>query len=296
MKLSNTIGFFSEKNYSAEYGVDICAKAGFDALDFAFHSSSKYSDADSVTEKGKEWFINLRKRAEDSGLVFNQAHAPFPSSVMDPARTEEIFWNIVRSFESAEILGISNMVVHPVQHLTYRDEGIPEQLFQMNMEFYGRLLPYAKDHGVTICTENMWQGRNAAGVYYIEHSTCSTPEETIRYVDSMQDENFKYCFDIGHALLCREDPADFIRALGKDRLKALHVHDVTGLSDTHTLPYYGGAGKWESVCKALKEIGYTGDFTYEASNFIHPLPEELLLPALKYMVEVGRYLISRIEG
>ena len=59
MKLSNTIGFFSEKGYSPEYGVDICAKAGFDAVDFAFHSNSKFSDADSVNEKGNRQKENI---------------------------------------------------------------------------------------------------------------------------------------------------------------------------------------------------------------------------------------------
>lgn len=296
MKLSNTIGFFSAIGYSPEYGIDICAKAGFDALDFAFHSNSKFSDADSVNEKGKQWFKDLRKRAEDNGLVFNQAHAPFPSSVTDPDKTEEIFQNIVRCFSSAEILGISNVIVHPKHHLMYWEEGVPEKLFDMNMEFFNRLLPYAKDHGIVICTENMYSGRAATGVTYIDHASCSTAAESVRYIDNINDEHFKYCLDIGHAILCREEPVTFIRTLGKERLKALHVHDVNGVTDMHTLPYYGGAGRWESICKALKEIGYTGDFTYEASNFMHGLPEELLLPALKYMVEVGRYLISRIEG
>ncbi len=296
MKLSTTIGAFTEKGFSAEKAVEICANAGFDAVDFSFHSDPTFKNYTVIDEGVKERFRAIRNKAEECGVVFNQAHAPFPSSLTDPEKTEEIFWSIVRSFECSQILGVSNVVVHPMQHLLYWEEGVPEKLFELNMEFYNRLLHYAKDCGVTICTENMWRSRAATGTSYIDHSVCSTAVESVRYVDAMNDDSFKYCFDIGHAVLCREEPENFIRTLGKDRLKALHVHDVNGVTDMHTLPYYGGAARWESICKALKEIGYTGDFTYEANNFTYGLPEELILPAMKYAVEIGRYLISRIEG
>ncbi|MBQ8005797.1 MAG: hypothetical protein IJ303_05755 [Clostridia bacterium] len=44
-----------------------------------------------------------------------------------------------------------------------------------------------------------------------------------------------------------------IDVLGKDRLKALHVHDVDGHSDLHTLPFFSKID-WNSILKALRGI------------------------------------------
>ena len=73
-----------------------------------------------------------------------------------------------------------------------------------------------------------------------------------------------------------------------------HVHDNFGETDSHTLPFYGKVD-WESVMKALAEIGYKGDLNYEASGFIATVPTELYTDALKYMAKVGHYLIDRFE-
>ena len=73
-----------------------------------------------------------------------------------------------------------------------------------------------------------------------------------------------------------------------------HVHDNFGNDDAHTLPYYGKV-EWESVMKALAEIGYKGNLNYEASNFIKDVPAQLYFDGLTYMAKVGYYLIGRFE-
>ena len=73
----------------------------------------------------------------------------------------------------------------------------------------------------------------------------------------------------------------------------MHIHDVYPAVDTHTLPYYGGCGDWDKITKALKEIGYAGDFTLEASNFNRLLPKELVVASTN-MAEVGRYFVNQI--
>jgi hypothetical protein len=73
-----------------------------------------------------------------------------------------------------------------------------------------------------------------------------------------------------------------------------HFHDNFGEGDIHTLPFYGKVD-WESVMKALADIGYQGDLSYEALNFIKDLPRELCPAGLTFMAEVGRYLIGRFE-
>lgn len=260
-------------------------------MDFGFFNPRYYAK-----ELDGHFFTELRKKAEDKGLVFNQAHAPFPSSVGKPERDEEIFGDIVRSMKNASLLGAKNIVVHPVQHLVYANDGVPEKLFELNVAFYNRLKPYCEEYGIRVAVENMWQDKVLAGRCdtRIGHSTCSTPAEFIRYMDALGDSRcFTACLDLGHTMLVHEKPEEFIRALGHDRLGALHVHDTDGKSDLHTLPYYGGMGYWDRITDALRDIDYVGDLTYEAGNFLEPLPKELYGAASRFMAEMGAYLIGR---
>ena len=278
------------ENCDFEDVIKMTSKAGFDAVDFSFRNqiyrSLKVSDAEY-----KKMFTNFKNIASENGLIFNQAHAPYPSSVNDEKRTEEIFNEIVVSIKNASYLGAKCIVVHPIQHLKYDDEGVPEKLFEMNMDFYNRLKPYAKEYNIKIAVENMWQNIGKK----IVHSTCSTPNEFIKYIDTLNDESFVACLDIGHAELVTENVENFINKLGKNRLKALHVHDVDGLNDSHTIPYYGII-RWDKVTKALKQIGYEGDFTYETSYvFNGQRPKELYQSTLDHLAQTGRYLMKKIE-
>ena len=291
MLLSTSIAIYLHQ-FSPEETVDMLAEAGFTALDFGFFNARYYAkDLDG------RFFTELRKKAEDKGLVFNQAHAPFPSGVGKPDRDEEIFADIVRSMKNASLLGAKNIVVHPVQYLVYANDGVPEKLFELNVAFYNRLKPYCEEYGIRVAVENMWQDKELAGRCdtRIGHSTCSTPAEFIRYMDALDSKSFTACLDLGHAMLVHEKPEDFIRALGHDRLGALHVHDTDGNRDLHTLPFYGGMGYWDRITDALLDIGYVGDLTYEAENFLAPLPKELYGAASRFMAEVGTYLIGRCK-
>ena len=293
MLLSSTHFTFTKKmpEKSTEEIIEIMADAGFDAIDFSFQAKPEYRATRIDGGVGKDEFTEWRKRAEDRGLVFNQAHAPYDSSFDDMDKTVKRFHEIRRSIINASYLGIPRIVVHPVKHLPYWESGVPERLFEWNLKFFGALKPYAEEYGVTICIENMY--RQPTELYV--PSVCSDPNEFVRYVDALDSECFKACLDVGHAALVKVDPCDSIRALGKDRLWALHIHDVDLVDDLHTLPYLAKIN-WDSVCATLKEIGYEDDFTFEAYNFLKPIPRELVIPAAKFMVKTGRHLINKIQN
>lgn len=291
MKVSQSNGSYLEK-FSDEKVIDIMVEAGFDAIDFGFFKEQYYNEGTDGAA-GKEKFLNLRKYAEDKGIYFNQAHAPFPTSTKEDKETEEIFKDVVRSMRNASYLGIKDIVVHPKQHLTYMDDGVPEQLFEQNVEFYNKLKPYCEEYNIRVCLENMWQGYRFIGGWRVVDSVCSKPDEFIRYVDALDSKWFGACLDIGHCMLVHEKPADFIRKLG-NRLVALHVHDVDGMDDLHTIPYHGGMGDWDNIAKALREINYTGDFTMEVVYFLEKLPLELYPVASKMIAETGRHIANKI--
>ena len=52
----------------------------------------------------------------------------------------------------------------------------------------------------------------------------------------------------------------------------------------------------EAIAGALAEIGYEGDFTFEADEFLVKLPKPLKEDGSALMAKVGRYLIGRIEA
>jgi len=256
---------------------DLFAEAGIQGIDFNNDVREYHTDV-----HDEAFYRELKEYAGQKGIAICQAHAPFPSSSADEEKSEAIFADIVRGMRNAARLGAPMIVVHPCTHLDYTVEGNPEKLFQYNLDFYRRLIPYAREFGIRIAIENI--GRT---------SVTSTPERLCLLYDTLNDPVFTVCFDVGHCLLEGVDPADAIRKLG-DRLAdgCTHVHDNNGTTDEHTLPYYGKV-EWESVMKALAEIGYRGDLNYEASGFIKDIPTELRPDGLRYMAKVGHYLVSR---
>lgn len=271
--------------------IRILAQAGFDAIDWSFHGMT---DVDSCVwwhDDWKEYAQHLKDMAAECSITFRQAHAPFPTSKGEEPFDTVVMQRIRRSMEVAAFLGIQYIIIHPRQHLPYAKNK--QLLWEENLELYRSLIPLCEELNIHVCTENMWQYDNNRQV--IVDSVCAPPEEFCGLLDAIDSPWIVGCLDIGHCALTGHDPADFIRAMGPKRLKALHVHDVDYRSDKHNMPFMEKLD-WESVCAALGEIGYEGDFTFEADNFLYKFPNELKADAAALMAKTGRYLISRVEA
>ncbi len=296
MKLSNTVGHFVGR-FGWERTADLMQAAGYDALD------ANFCDMHNDSFQGGQWasdrYIDraheLREYLDRKGFACNQLHVPFslPEKLWAEQLDEVCIPLVKRAMEIGSILGADVCVVHPLHHMYYM--GNEEKLFEMNMDYYSRLGEFAKKIGVRVGVENMWQRDQKRGC--ICHDTCSTSEEYIRYIDTLNDPAIVACLDVGHVeLIQRTDTtADVIRALG-GRIAALHVHDNGYRADDHTLPYHGRMD-WSSICEALGSIDYKGDLTFEVGgNFFGRVPDALMPSALKYSADVGRQLISLIDA
>ena len=272
-----TIGLFK--------GMEMFIDAGFPALDLSlFKYDFVMSDDYKSTAKA------LKSLADSRGVIFNQAHAPFGGGF--DKYTAETVPCLPRIFEFCGLLGIKNIVVHPLQRGRYY--GQEEILYEMNMEFYSKLAPYAKNCGVKIAIENMWHNHPVNG--RIVDDTCADPYELVRYYDSLGDPDaFTICLDLGHVGICGREPEDAIRIIGHDRLGAIHAHDVDYVNDLHTLP---GLSKlnYDAVCRALADIDYSGEFTLEAENFAKNYPDEHLPAVLRFMSETARLYAEKTEN
>ena len=91
-----------------------------------------------------------------------------------------------------------------------------------------------------------------------------------------------------------EGAVKLIKALGHDRLGALHVQDNDLFHDSHTTPFVGKIN-WYEIAKALKEINYKGHFTFENDDFFDNFPDQLIPQCLKFIEQIGRYLVKLIE-
>ena len=286
MILSTMTGGISRK-LGDEKAIKMLADAGYDAYDFTFDAHP--ADSSIYTDDNVDYFKQLRALADSCGIACNQAHAPSPSSVGKADEDEKIYKRIIRSMEAAAVLGARIIVVHPVQHLTYAEH--PEELFEMNVKFYKSLIPYCEKYGIKVAVENMWQYNHAGQC--ITDSTCSRAWEFCKYIDAIDSEWIVGCLDIGHVSLIDRDIPKFIHAMGSKRLQALHVHDTDFRYDLHTMPFDSKIDYF-AVVKALKEIDYQGDFTYEADSFLEKFPVDLFAETAEFMCKVGKYLIRQM--
>ena len=272
--------------------VELIKKAGFDSIDitFDFWDDIGIFDGDYLSYARK-----IKARADELGIGFTQAHAPFNLSTDDgeEACYKNTFDVTVKCLECCEIFGVDILVVHPLQYRKYYTNR--EFFKELNKKYYNELLPYCKKYGVKIACENMWQYSNESNC--IVDSVCADPDEFNEYIDMVDSEYLVACLDLGHCGLTHRDAGYCIRKMGGDRIKALHIHDNDFKHDFHTMPLFGDMD-WEDITKALAEINYDGNFTLEADGFLSGIgaDEELLLEALILMEKISRKLIKKIES
>jgi len=288
MLISTTIGNHSD-HFGEEAALRMLKEAGFDAVDYSMFSPTVWN-----AYKGSDYLKHAEyicKVGEKEGIAFGQVHAPFPSFVNKPAEDEAIFETLVKAIRVTAALGAPYVVVHPPIYAENRYDSMKAENKALTLDLYGRLLPVLEECRVQLGVENMfnWDPLRKR----ICPTVCSTWQEMAEIVDEL-GPCFVNCLDIGHGYLTGDTPANMARHLGK-RVKLLHVQDVDGIRDLHTMPFMA-LNKWDDVCAALAEIDYDGTFSLEADGFLAGFPEELYPAASKLMAQTARYLADRITS
>lgn len=280
MKTSTEIGSLA-KLVGEERAIETIAKAGFDCWDFTliynmvcYECQSKsycYPDTPLNRKDYLSYVRHLKKTGEDNGIYCNQSHAPFPVAV------KEIRDNLKKSIEISAEAGSKIIIIHPDNNKTAEE----------NAEMYFELLPFAKDCGIKIATENMWNWDNSQG--HAVKAACSDGEDFLKHILAVNDENFVACVDIGHAEMkgLNTSAESMIRTLGS-HVAALHIHDNDKLRDLHELPFTDKID-FKGVVKALKDINYKGYFTLEADSYLKKEDDEkIIFEKVKSMASVAK--------
>ena len=263
MKVSTEISSIAGR-VGREKAIEYVAKAGFDAYDLSMSKMITYTtDWELIANQddilaGPQYLKHVRhlKRvADDNGIPCNQSHAPFP--VNNPIA----HGFLKRAIECTAEVGGEICVIHP-------DNTVgPEK----NAEMYIELLPFAKEHGVKIATENMWNWNREEN--HAAPAACSDHDNFLQHMLAVNDDYFVACVDIGHAEMfgLNTSAAQMIRTLGH-YVQALHIHDIDKHDDNHQIPFSLNVD-FDEVVRALKDINYSGYFTLEAVNYIRENPD-----------------------
>ena len=295
----------ARKRVGDKAAIDMFLEAGFTGMDFSFFSMD---DWDSLVEApdGLRQAEELRKYAEEAGIVLSQSHAPFKFRYgMEISERQEEYWKIVKSMEFAAALGIPAIVVHSIMLPPGMD------MLGYNERYYGSLLPYAERFGIKIAVENLTGRRLPDNIPSIDN--LGSPEAFREIQDRLRSPYICGCFDIGHANLTTHDAPGFIRAC-KGYIQYIHTHDNDGLDDRHLMPALAPffdekeAGRtaakpaglytvpWDEVLEALREIGYDGPFNLELPRYQSIYTTEELPLALKLAATVGRRMMRVLEA
>ena len=114
MKVSTTTSRIA-KRFDDFTSIKVIADAGFDAVDYSMFCMNEEENCILNTDGYKEHILKVKEYAESLGLHFNQAHAPFPTIKEDDEEyNKKNLPKVKRAIEIAGLLGIENIVIHPV--------------------------------------------------------------------------------------------------------------------------------------------------------------------------------------
>ena len=275
-----------------EAGIKLLCEAGYDALDLSLFEMS--NDASPFNGDDYRTYTKwVRSLANDRGVTFNQAHAPFVFNWADREIYEKVAQpRVLRAVEIAALVGAHTIIVHPIHHQPY--PGHEREMHTLNVEYYQAFIPVCRAYGIKVAVENMWQ-RDPIRKYIVD-DVGSRGATLAALVDDLNAiaPCFTACLDVGHSVLVGEETQNAIYALGAERLGALHVHDNNYREDQHTLPGLGRMN-WPEITTALREIGYRGEFTYEADAFLKGFTTDVLPIAVRFMVDIARHWAAKCE-
>ena len=241
---------------------------GFTCVDFRMMDIHQFPYVSSLRETQAK-LLREKELAQNAGVEIYQVHGPWvwppePYDATQESRKKKLE-DIKRSIWATAVLGCKHWVIHPLMPCGRNDKITKEQdiTLNINLEFMSKVLEIGKEYDVTICLENM----------PMRNFSIATPDEILKFVNIINDDHFKICFDTGHAAAFAEvSVADAVRDLGSN-IRAFHVHDNRPGNDLHLWPYFGRID-WKDFSKALREIHYEGGICLETAPPMN-LPEDL---------------------
>lgn len=291
-------------------GFMMLKRAGFSCCDFSLNSYLINKDIyqqnlnrffDKSVDELIRFFTPHKEAAAKAGIRINQMHMPYPTYVPGAGKeVNDYLWNKVapKSMEICKFLECHDIVIHGFKLSKLLESE--ELEWQETAKFIDFIAPFAKENGITICIENLYDG--LAG-HLVEGPCCDARKAAVR-IDEFNKkygaEVLGFCFDTGHANIVGIDFYDFITTLGS-RLKVLHIHDNDGIGDLHQIPFTftktrenTSSTDWNSFIRALKDTGFNGVLSFETAPVLDAFPEIMKEDTLEFINKIGKYFANEI--
>lgn len=295
-----------------EEGFSMLKRAGFSCADFSlngyllnrdiYHASlNRFFDA-SVSEL-ERFFTPHKKGAEAAGITISQMHMPYPVYVPGGEKAvNDYLWKEAapKSMAVCAFLECPYIVIHGFKLTKFL--GSEEKEWEETEKFIDSIAPMAKEMGITVCIENLYDG---IGGHLVEGPCCDA-RKAVERIDRInakyQAQILGFCFDTGHANLVGIDFEGFITTLG-DRLKVLHIHDNDGIQDLHQIPFTFAKTRenksstdWEGFVRGLRNIDFQGTLSFETAPVLSAFPKAMKQDTLAFLARIGEYFAGETES
>lgn len=300
------------KDTHPEEGFEMLAQVGFSCVDFSLNDYLKNKNIyqaelntffDRSVQELEAFFAPHKMGAQVAGVRIQQMHMPYPIYVpTGSGELNEYLWREVgpKSMALCAYLECPYIVIHGFKLARFL--GSEEKEWEQTEKFIDSIAPYAKEMGITICIENLY---DAVGGHLVEGPCCDAGKAVER-IDRINEryhaEVLGFCFDTGHANLVGLDMEKFVTKL-EHRLKVLHIHDNDGIMDLHQIPFTFTKTRenkvstdWDGFIRGLKNIHYNKVLNFETAPVLTAFPEEMKRDVLAFIAQIGKYFEGEIEG
>ena len=253
-------------------GMDNATKDAVIFMDADLQHPPRYiPDMIKAWQKGSDIVLTKRLENKETSFFYNLSATlfyrilNFLSDVKIPAKTPDFrlidksYVEVLKKFKEHDRLfrGILSLIIS-----------------DKNVKFIDFIAPFARDHGITICIENLYDGK---GGHLVEGPGCDARKavERIDYINEKYGaEVLGFCFDTGHANLVGID----FETLYSQRVSACSVGMVKFVDGKKTDSYYSlikppfdYPGKCGMVLTHIH--GFTEDSLKNERTFDEILPE-----------------------
>lgn len=201
--------------------------AGFDGVELSSHMNQ-----DEVV-----------KALEATGLkaasVCGSQHWGKPLSDPDPAVRAAGLAALQQTLRDAKRYGATSILLVPG---VVNDKVTFQQCWDRSIEQISLALPLAKELGVTISIENVWNG------------FITKVEQAVQYLDALGSPMVGWHFDTGNILKFGA-PEAWISALGK-RMTRLHLKEYSKAKG-FGVQFFEGDNNWPAIMQAVDAVGYS---------------------------------------
>ena len=288
-----------QKNLTEIEVLEVAARVGADAIDLDICNKKRYDyrSAESIYSKSREEFVAhfeaIGKRAKELGIEICQTHGRISGFRNIPEEDDALIENLKLDCLATKLMGAKICVVHTATTIHLGKDAPKELMYQLNLDMYSRILPYAAELGVVIATETFGDATGKDCVDFfgdIEHFVKGYDDVIAanpRYADW-----FKICLDPGHSNKAMRfgnpTPANVARRLGGN-IVALHLNDNDCMTDQHKIPMTGNID-WKDLMAALREIGYDGYYNMEIA--LGHFGESFMEEEAEFAVKVMRNILK----